>query len=134
MKRVAWLLALGAAGALAGSVDVHAIAKKFEQVGAWRLDPEPGYRIYDPFKRAEPLVKKAKRRVPQPKPAALRVEALMNGKAFVNGRWVEAGERVGPYRVVAVRGEGILVKEGKRTLFVPLARRKALLKIKETTR
>jgi hypothetical protein len=115
-------------------VDVRAIAAKFEEVGRWRLDAEPGYNIYDPFRRAEPLVKAAKRQPAPPRPEPIRVDAVLGGRALVDGRWVEPGDRVGPYRVVAVRLGGIVVKEGRRARFIPLKRAKRLLKIKETER
>jgi hypothetical protein len=118
----------------AGGVDVHAIVGKFEEVEKWRLSPDPGYRIYDPFKRAEPMARtpKAKRAPSGEEP--MRVDAILDGRAFVRGRWVGPGDRVGSYRVVAVREGGIVVKEGKRSRFIPLKRSRRLLKIKETER
>jgi len=118
----------------AASIDVESIAEKLEKVGAWRLPVTPDYVIYDPFKRAEPLIKQAKAANFEPQTPALRVTAVMNERAFVNGRWVKRGDRIGPYRIVSVRSDGVVAKEGGRTLFLPLKRKRKLLHIKETER
>ncbi len=115
-----------------GDIDIESIAKKFEQLGAWRLPATSGYVNYDPFRRAKPLIKQTKRRKIAPRSPVIRVTAIMNDRAFVNGRWTKKGDRVGPYRIVAVRRSGVLVKEGGRTLFLPLKHETKLLKIKET--
>ncbi|WP_457595932.1 hypothetical protein [Hydrogenimonas sp.] len=137
MRAPVWLLAgFVAAAAFAVPVDVQAIARKLERLGAWRMPPEPGYALYDPFRRAEPLVKEAKKRLPppaRPRPA-LAVTAIFDGRAFVGGRWVAPGDRVGPYRVVAVREEGIVVREGRRQLYVPLRKGRQLLQVKDAKR
>ncbi len=114
------------------AIDVESIAKKLEKVGRWRLPETPDYVIYDPFRRAEPLIKQAKKRTYTSQAPVVRVSAVMNERAFVNGRWVARGDRIGPYRIVAVRAGGVVMKEGGRTLFIPLRLEKKLLKIKET--
>ena len=135
MKKIC-TLALFLTAALWGStVDVESIAKKLEKVGMWELPATPGYVIYDPFRRAEPLIKRAKKSTRTPPQApVVRVSAVMNDRAFVNGRWVARGDRIGPYRIVAVRAGGVVMKEGGRTLFIPVRHEKKLLKIKETER
>lgn len=131
MKRVFVFTLLSTAALWGSAIDVESIAEKLEKVGRWRLPETPDYVIYDPFRRAEPLIKRAKKRTYTPQAPVVRVSAVMNERAFVNGRWVTRGDRVGPYRIVAVRADGVVMKHGKRTLFVPLVHEKKLLKIKE---
>ncbi|WP_201352410.1 hypothetical protein [Hydrogenimonas urashimensis] len=133
MKFFAALLFASALSLCAASgIDVGTIVKKFEKVGAWRLPPTPDYEVYDPFKRAEPLMKKSGPRVPpKVRRTTIRVTAVMNDKAFVNGRWVGKGSRVGSYRIIDVRADGIVVKEGNKRLLLPLKRERKLLQIKD---
>lgn len=115
----------------ATSVDVSTIAEKFEKLGKWEFPQAPEYTIYDPFRRAEPLMKRAKTVQHKPKPVALKITAIMNGRAFVNGRWVGAGERIDGYRVVEIRANGLVLKSRNRTIFLPLKQKKPLLKTKD---
>ena len=115
----------------AEAVDVKAIAQKLQRIGERPLPPVPGYEIYDPFRRAEKLMRR--KTPPLRRPAAPRpkVTAVLNDRAFVAGRWVKPGDRVGLYRVAAVRPDGVLLRRKGRTLFLPLARPKNLLHIKD---
>ncbi len=115
----------------AAPVDVASIAKKFEKLGEWQLPQTPDYTIYDPFRRAEPLIRQAKAVKRKPKPITLRITAIMNDRAFVNGRWVRSGDRIGEYKVVGIRSRGIVLKAHNRTLFLPMREKKRLLKVKE---
>ena len=135
MRRALWLALVAAAACGAQEIDVKAIADKFEKVGQWRLPPEPDYPIYDPFRRAEPLLrKKTNPPVRKARPSVPKVAAILDDKAYVNGRWVAAGETVAGYRVTAVGRDGVYLEKGGRTLFVALKRKRGLLKIKDTKR
>jgi len=130
-----WLALLAAAACGAQEIDVRAIADKFEKVGQWRLPPEPDYPVYDPFKRAEPLIRQKKRPPAKaPRAAVPKVTAILDAQAFMGGRWVTAGDSVAGYRVTAVTRRGVYLKKGGRTLFVALPRKRGLLKIKDTQR
>jgi hypothetical protein len=126
-----WWIGIASIALHAVGLDLELIERKFEKVRSWRLSTEPDYPIYDPFKRAEPLLEEVKKAKPKPQRPTLRVVTIFNGKAFVNGRWVEAGDRIGYYRVLAVREGGIVVRIGEKTRFVPLVRSKLILKVKD---
>ncbi|WP_457597960.1 hypothetical protein [Hydrogenimonas sp.] len=120
-------------GALFGSDSgIEAIVKKFESLEAFRIPAAVEYRIYDPFKRAAPRIKTGATHRHIRRQALPKVTAIMNDRAFMEGRWVRAGERVGGYRVLEIRKGGVLLKRGGSTRLLPLTRReKNLLNIKD---
>ena len=133
MKRAVFVLMsanLWAMAVLAG--EAEDILKKFDTLKKFHIPSAVEYGVYDPFKRAAPLVKRsgggfaAHRR-----PAPIRLTAILNDMAFINGRWVRTGEYVGRYRIVRIGGTGVVLKSGNLTRIVPLGKRKRILKIEE---
>ena len=132
MKKAVLTLFLAYLWAISASGDeVARVLKKFDTLEALHLPAAVEYRVYDPFKRAAPLVKKSSREHLAPAPAPIRVTAVMNDRAFVNGRWVHAGEYIGRYKIARIGSTGVVLKSGNITRFVPLGKRKRILKIKE---
>lgn len=113
---------------------VAQIVSKFEQVQAMKLPQRPDFTIYDPFVRAEPIVKGRVAVRRKPRNTSLRLEAVLNDRAFINGRWMRAGMRLGGWRIVSIRPEGVTLRQGGRRLLLPLVSRKRLLKIKDSDR
>ncbi len=107
------------------------ILKKFDALESIHIPSAVEYRVYDPFKRAAPMVKKSGRGLAAHRPVPIRVTAVMNDRAFVNGRWVRTGERIGRYKIARIGGGGVVLKRGNTTRFVPLGKRKRILKIEE---
>ena len=133
IRRFVTLILLFSFTALLGaeSVDVKGIAEKLERIGRERLSPLPKYDIYDPFRRAEILVRRKAPPLRRPAAPRPRVTAVFNERAFVAGRWVKAGDRIGRYRVAAVRSDGVVLHRKGHTLFLPLIKPKKLLHIKD---
>lgn len=111
---------------------VKTILEKFDRLEAMQIPASVGYRIYDPFKRAAPLVKKAAVHRPSATRVLPRVSALMNDRAFIGGRWVRVGESVGGYKIAAIKSGGVVLKKGQVTRLLPFSGKKKILQIKET--
>ena len=66
--------------------------------------------------------------------SVIEVSAIINKKAFVNGRWIKEGDKVQGFEVVHIGRKGIVIKneEGVKTLFVASKREKInILQVKE---
>lgn len=132
MKRAIFVLIsanLWSMAALAG--EAEDILKKFDTLKSIHIPSAVEYRVYDPFKRAAPLVKRSGRGFAAHRPVPIRVTAILNDRAFINGRWVRAGEYLGRYKIARIGATGVVLKSGNMTRFVPLGKRKRILKIEE---
>ena len=115
MKRKMTLLAamlVGMSGhSLQAGYTPESILKAFEKVSRIELAPQPDYPVYDPFERVEPVIAKAKPVAPKPAPTLPRLAAIVNGKAFLDGRWVAVGDDLGPFRVLKITDDLVLLRE-----------------------
>ncbi|WP_353661787.1 hypothetical protein [Hydrogenimonas sp. SS33] len=132
MKRAAlFLLAVLSLMGADLSIDVQAVASKFDRLGKTPLPPTLDFHVYDPFRRAKPLIKTARPAAPAPAERVPTVSAVMNGRAFIDGRWVAPGQHIGAYRLVAARSYGVIVERAGRKILLRLGGRKNLLKLKD---
>ncbi|BBG64917.1 hypothetical protein NNO_0215 [Hydrogenimonas sp.] len=115
----------------ASQESVSEVLKKFEALDSASVPEAVEYRIYDPFVRALPLVKKSRKRSPVPHHRSLSITAVMNDKVFASGRWLHIGERIGRYRIAGIKRGGVLLERGGVTRFVPIGGKKRILDIKE---
>ena len=81
--------------------------------------------IYDPFLKAEKLLKPRHISIPKKK-KELVLTAIFDNKAFINGRFYHVGESVLGYKLVAIRPGYILLRSKKRVKMVPLYKKKIL--------
>jgi len=129
------LLCIGALSFLctlhASDSAVERILKKLERVESVQIPAKVGYRIYDPFKSVAPLVKKSVRHRSFMRRSLPKVTAVMNDRAFIGGRWVRVGERIGGYTVAKVGSDGVVLKKGRTTRLLPLSGKKRILKVKD---
>ncbi len=107
------------------------LLQKIEKLETFTLSFDVPVKVYDPFKRAASFVKKGKKRGFSGSPSLPKVLAIMNDRAFVNGRWVFVGERVAGFKVAKIEGEGVVFKKGGTLRYVPVLKRKRVLKIKD---
>ncbi|NPA04421.1 MAG: hypothetical protein GXO61_06120 [Epsilonproteobacteria bacterium] len=77
---------------------------------------------YDPFKKSIP---KRKWRYP-----TIKVEAIFNHKAFINGRFYSVGDRIGVGKVVKVAKDYVVISFGRRKKIFFLSTPKKVVKIK----
>jgi len=85
---------------------------------------------YDPFKRAKPLLKK-KSRKSITKPTILEVSAIMNNKAFFDGRWYQKGDKTAGGKVVKITENALYLKQGRKTKILRLKNKKSVFSIRE---
>ncbi len=112
--------------------DVHEIAKKIDALGSDdTLSDKVTYKVYDPFKRAKPLLAKKtiKQKVIKPKP--IKVQTILNEQAFIDGKWLQKGSTVHGYKITAIKKNIVVLRHNKKEIFVPLYQGKNFLKAKE---
>jgi len=77
---------------------------------------------YDPFKRTGVLLKKhpkeIKKEVATPK--RLSVDAILNKKAHINGKFYSKNSTVYGYRILEIKDHYIKVKKGSKISIIPL--------------
>ena len=56
--------------------------------------------------------------------------AIMNSSAYINGKWVKVGERVGTYKLVDVMDDSVYLKDGNRTKLIFFKQNSGKIKIK----
>ena len=117
---------------LHGAVDVHLIAKKIDDLKRDNiLSSEVDYKVYDPFRRAKPLLAKKKKVHVVRKPKPIVVETILNNRAWVDGRWVQKGSKINGAKVKAVKKNAIIVSYDNKDVIIPVKRGKSFLKLKE---
>ena len=86
---------------------------------------------YDPFKRSKPLLqrKKSGKSVYRPRPAQLN--AVMNDKAYINGRWYQVGDSISEGKLVKINRTSVYLKKGTTIKILPLKTNKNLVKISQ---
>lgn len=134
MRRWIWMALAAALPLWADQTaeEVKQIVAKMEALQRVTISPEADFKLYDPFRRAAPLIEKAKPvkkiKIPVRIP---RLMAVMNDRALIDGRWLRVGDRIGGYRLIAVSSSGAwLSKRGMRR-FLPIKKRRSLLKVKD---
>ncbi len=115
--------------------DVHEIAAKIERLsGETQLKPKPPYHVYDPFARGKPLLAQKSLIVASVPPKALRVETILAGRAWVDGRWVAKGDALAGGTVAAITEGGIVIAYAHEQVAVALTRAQHLHIKKEPAR
>ncbi len=77
---------------------------------------------YDPFRKAKVLLKTEPNatRAVKHKKKFLRIDAILNNKVYINGRFYGVGKRVYGYKIVTIANKYIKVKKNRRILIIPL--------------
>ncbi len=86
---------------------------------------------YDPFKRAKPLLKRKKSGRSAYKPLPSRLTAVLNDRAFINGRWYTKGESIPEGKLIKINPTSVYLKQGKKIKILPLKTSKNLLEISQ---
>lgn len=87
------------------------------------------YVKYDPFKRAQKVIKKALIRKPQE--SGFYISSILNGRVFVNSRWHSTGDTVNGYKIMQIREDSILAKKSGKVLKFGIKRRDNIIKVKD---
>lgn len=84
---------------------------------------------YDPFARYLPVSKNGT--IVSTK-ATMRVSAVMENKAFINGSWYKKGNKLGSYRIISISPNMVRLRSDEKTLILPVGKKvKKYLKIKD---
>ena len=57
------------------------------------------------------------------------LSAIMNNSAFINGKWVREGEKIGSYKVVEIMDDAVVLKDNKRTKLIFFKKNSGKIKI-----
>ncbi|BCD60870.1 MULTISPECIES: hypothetical protein [unclassified Nitratiruptor] len=85
---------------------------------------------YDPFQKASVIIKHApkKRIKPVKRKIAFSLQAILNDKAFINGRLVPLGGKIFGYKLILIGENYVVLQKGKRRKVVSF-RKKDILKM-----
>ncbi len=88
---------------------VEQIHKKRKGVSLTRLDQtqEPFVELVVTDDGREAVIRRATERIPEVK---MKLHAIMNGKAFINKKWVKKGEQVSAFTLVHIGKRGVVLK------------------------
>ena len=78
----------------------------------------PDYKIYDPFQKTAPAIKRAKEIKITPTPPLPKLKAIINSSAYINGKWRRVGEDINGYKVVSIGDEWVVLALGDRNITI----------------
>jgi len=90
--------------------------------------------MYDPFAKAsQPKTPSGSSLLPPPpmQPAPVLVTAVMNHKAFINGRWYRVGERVNNRLITHIQPNFVGFQEGDRLTLIAVGSSRHVLGTKD---
>lgn len=111
----------------AQDVDIKGILKDLRELESKKRGFSKIVVKYDPF---FPKRKKIKT-VSIKKRKILKLKAILNDKAFINGRWFSKGEKVGEYKIIKITPSFVELRKGKKRKILALVPSKRLLEIKD---
>ena len=66
---------------------------------------------YDPFKKAQPLLQKKSYKTRTRRKSKIELSAVLNEKAFINGKWYTKGELTSGGRVMKITRNSVYLKD-----------------------
>ena len=77
---------------------------------------------YDPFKKAKVLLKtkSTKMKVVPHTPKSLTIDAILNKRVYIDGRFYVAGKVVHGYKIIHIADRYIKVKKRNKIIIIPL--------------
>lgn len=86
---------------------------------------------YDPFYRAVPLLKQKTTPGYKPKTKKVEVSAIMNGRAFIGGKWYAKGDKYRGGKVIKVSSDTVYIQFNKGMKVLRLHKQAPLFTIKD---
>jgi hypothetical protein len=86
---------------------------------------------YDPFKRAQPLLNKKHTKRPSHRSVKTELIALMDKRAYINGRWYSLGQRLSEGKIIKIDASSVTLKKGNKIKILRLRQHKKLFSISE---
>lgn len=87
--------------------------------------------LYDPFKRAQPLLKKKSQPRKFSSSRATQLSAIMNSKAFFAGKWYKLGDSSPEGKLIKLTKDSVYLRQGSKTKVLRLQKKKSKFKIYE---
>ena len=105
------------------------ILKILNQASKYKTPKFPEYKIYDPFQRATPALKKAKEVKIKPTPPVPELKAVINSSAYIDGKWRSEGDYINGYRVAKIYDEYVILQFGDMNITLTVMGKSAKSKI-----
>lgn len=87
---------------------------------------------YDPFYKAEKILKKSpKQRAQRQSRTHIRLLAIYNDTAFINGKFYKKNDNIGTYKIVKIFKKGVVLKKSNRIKVLRLVQSTDYVKTKE---
>jgi len=86
---------------------------------------------YDPFKRATPLLQKKSTRDKVSRPLPTQLIAVLNEKAFINGKWYKEGDVLAEGKITEVRADSVYLKKGRTVKILKLKKIKSMFTLEQ---
>ena len=81
---------------------------------------------YDPFYKAQKLLKKPKKIQVFSKPIQLKLYAIYNNRAYINGKFYKIGDKIYGYRVYKIYDNYVVLKRNSKLKVVYLIKNRIL--------
>ena len=81
---------------------------------------------YDPFYKAQKLLKKPKRVQVFSKPIQLKVYAIYNNRAYINGKFYKIGDKIAGYKLYKIYDNYVVLKSKSKLKVVYLIKNRIL--------
>lgn len=79
---------------------------------------------YDPFKKATPLLNKKSKKLRTHKPLPIRLSAVLNNRAYINGKWYKKGDLLSEGKIMDIRKNSVYLKKANKIKILNLKRSK----------
>ena len=86
---------------------------------------------YDPFYKAQKLLKKPKRVQIFSKPIKLKVYAIYNNRAYINGKFYKIGDKIAGYKIYKIYDSYVVLKRKSKLKILHLVKNRILKMRKE---
>ncbi len=121
MRSMLWFMVVIPVYLLAESAQITTIKKRLQQISTIKISDESTDDLYDPFGEVKREAKPITQQISAQKIPTLG--GIINHQAFLNGRWVKAGDRVGNYKVLSVGGKSVRVSNGRKVYVISLSKK-----------
>jgi len=58
-----------------------------------------------------------------------KLSAILNNSAFINGKWVKKGQKIGPYKLVEIMDDSVVLKSSNKTKLIFFKKNNGKIKI-----
>jgi len=77
---------------------------------------------YDPFQKAKKLMKDKSKVVKNMKRFDLKLYAIYNNRAYINGKFYKIGDKVAGFKVIKISNKYVVLKKNRKKVVLPLVK------------